>query len=59
MANKQILGLDGGRPGTIGTNDVGVIGGDAQVTGNLTIGGDIVSRGAVDVVLDINRRLSC
>lgn len=57
MANKPLLGIEAGRPGTIGTADTGTIAGDAQITGNaqingnLTVSGDIVSRGAVDVVL--------
>ena len=52
MADKKLLGLNNGRPGTIGTADKAIIEGSLQVDADLNVGGDIVSRGSTNVVVN-------
>ena len=51
MATKKILGLDGGKFTTIGSDDTGTIAGSLSITKNLTVAGDIISGGSTNVVV--------
>ena len=54
MATKKLIGLDGGVPGTIGTSDTATIGGSLNVTGNLDVEGNIISRDEERVLVQDN-----